>query len=64
MISPRGVYILCDGDDCDAKVKNHRWGKTKAEGWFFSRDGKIAYCPEHEPAFLDDWRQRKKVSDD
>lgn len=59
MISADYEYILCDGDpDCEAKIKNHAWGKIKAEGWFFSKaKGEIpekAYCPDHLP----EWKKK------
>lgn len=59
MISADGEWIVCDEDGCNARAKNHRWGKVKAEGWFFfRRDGleDAAYCPEHVPAWVEKWR--------
>lgn len=53
-----GEFLVCDEPGCENKIKNHRWGKIKAEGWFFTKKG-IAYCPEHEPAFVKDWRKKK-----
>lgn len=47
--------IFCLSDGCKNKIKNHRWGKTKAEGWFFSKDGS-AYCPDHNPEWVVAWR--------
>lgn len=52
-------FIYCVRFGCDQKVKNHRWGVTKAEGWFFSRYSGFAYCPEHLPDWVEDWRKRK-----
>jgi hypothetical protein len=45
---------------CKATVKNHYWSKMRAnkEGWFFKRDG-TAYCPEHLPEWLHEWRAKK-----
>lgn len=62
-VSDDGELIHCDEPDCLKTVKNHQWGKTKAEGWFFTRDGKLAYCPEHEPVFVKDWRAKKRKKD-
>ena len=50
--------ICCLADGCPNTIKNHAWGKIKAEGWFFSRDGS-AYCPEHVPEWVDAWRASK-----
>lgn len=61
MISADGEWIVCDAQPCEAKIKNHRWGKIKAAGWFFyRRDGlhDTALCPDHVPAWVDGWRAR------
>jgi hypothetical protein len=54
-----GQHIVCDAAGCDQKIKNHRWGKTKADNWFFSRDDDIAWCPNHLPAWVAEWRSRR-----
>lgn len=60
MISDDYEYIICDQEGCDERVKNHRWGKTKAEGWFFfSRETDEAWCPAHIPTWVTQWRERK-----
>lgn len=45
---------------CDRTVPGHRWGKIKAQdqGWFFAKDG-AAFCPEHVPEWVEEWRARK-----
>lgn len=59
-ISEDGQFILCDAHmACDERIKNHRWGKTKATGWFFSRDETVALCPQHVPSWYSAWRLRK-----
>lgn len=52
------TYVHCVGPDCTATIPNHRWGKTKAVGWFFSKDDKT-YCPEHVPEWVEDWRRKR-----
>jgi hypothetical protein len=54
-------YIECAGEGCKRKVPNHYWGKVKATDWFFSRDGKDAFCPEHLPTWVETWRRNKKL---
>lgn len=44
---------------CDRTVPGHRWGKIKADLWFFSKDG-TAYCPDHTPDWVADWRARQQ----
>lgn len=48
-------------DGCATKVKNHKWGKVKAEGWFFSKEipEDKGYCPEHVPEWVASWRAKK-----
>lgn len=55
-----GEWFECDQPECETKVKNHAWGYIKAEGWFFSRDGERGYCPEHVPAWVSEWRKKRK----
>lgn len=50
--------IRCQGEDCDATVSSHKWGKIKAADWYFTKDGK-GYCPLHLPAWLVERRGRK-----
>lgn len=49
----------CSKEGCDKKYKDHSWGKIKAggKGWFFQKDG-TAYCPEHVPDWVEEWRGR------
>lgn len=51
--------ITCSAHDCENKVKNHYWGKVKAEHWFFQKDG-TAFCPDHVPAWVVVWRDKIK----
>lgn len=60
MITEDGEFIQCDEEGCEAKVKNHRWGKTKAEDWFFERQDDIAWCPDHVPDWVESWRAKRK----
>jgi hypothetical protein len=51
--------IHCDGaKDCKNVVKNNRWARTKS-GWFETKSGEF-FCPEHIPAWVEEWRRRKK----
>jgi hypothetical protein len=59
LISEDGEFIFCDEAGCPEKIKNHRWGKIKAEGWFFQKNDK-AWCPYHIPIWHKDWGKRKK----
>lgn len=58
MKSPNNEYVICDERGCNEQIKNHHWGKIKAEGWLFSKDGK-AFCPKHLPDWLIEWREKK-----
>lgn len=51
--------IHCAEPECPATIKNHRWGKTKADGWFFSRRDDTAFCPDHIPPWVAEWRAQK-----
>lgn len=57
MITQDGEYIQCDIPSCESKIKNHRWGSIKGEGWFHMKDGK-SFCPEHVPDWVKEWRKR------
>jgi hypothetical protein len=59
MIDSTGDYIFCDEPNCSEKIKNHKWGKTKAEGWFFQKNGQ-SWCPYHIPIWHKSWGKRKK----
>lgn len=50
----------CHAEGCEANYRAHQWGTTKAaaEGWFFQKDG-TAWCPEHVPAWVEQWRAEK-----
>lgn len=50
--------IRCTHLACTARIKNNRWGKTKAVGWFFTKSGH-AWCPEHIPSWVEGWRVNK-----
>lgn len=55
---PETAYMECSDPGCDAKVKSHAWGRIKAEGWFFQKDG-AAYCPLHVPSWVEAWRKKR-----
>lgn len=60
MLSPDGKKIWCEVNTCTRFVMNHRWGKTKATGWYFAKDYNIAYCPDHIPDWVAAWRKSKE----
>lgn len=50
----------CSGEGCEATVPNHYWGRvTASSAWFFQKDGR-AWCPEHLPEWVADWRRLKR----
>lgn len=51
--------VRCSVPDCKETLPNHAWGKIKADGWFFQKDG-TNYCPNHIPNWVRAWRKRKK----
>lgn len=52
-------YVIhCDAPGCDATISNDRWSKTRS-GWFQLKDGHD-FCPEHTPAWVADWRARRR----
>lgn len=62
-----GRFLVCGSKTrCEEKISNDRWGKTKAVGWYFSRDGKTVLCPKHIPEWYNAWREntRKKNNAD
>ena len=56
--------IHCDHLECTASFKTSYWASIHAysDGWFVKRNGE-AYCPEHQPPWLAEWRERKARSD-
>lgn len=52
------ALLRCAGPGCQASIPDHAWGHTKAAGWFLQKDGR-AWCPEHQPGWLQGWRNRR-----
>lgn len=50
------------GESCPKKVKSTSLSIMHAQrlGWFFSKDGKTAYCPDCIPPEIKEWRKKKK----
>lgn len=47
---------------CEAVFRDTgKWAHMRAsdDGWFFSRQEDAAYCPEHNPPWVADWRARQ-----
>jgi hypothetical protein len=61
MITPDGENLVCDAPNCEAKRKNHKWGRVKAEGWFFEKSGKV-WCPDHHPDWVTEWRKKNEAA--
>lgn len=61
MLSVDAKFVQCDHQGCQQQVANHRWGKIKAEHWFFGRDNHQAFCPEHLPEWVVPWRETKRA---
>ena len=55
----------CAEKNCGNFYKDHRWGHIKAhdEGWFFSKTSKKAWCPDHIPNWVKQYRENKKQDD-
>jgi hypothetical protein len=51
-------WVKCKDKECDQKIKDHMWGRIKATGWFFQKDGS-AYCPDHIPEWVPAWREQR-----
>lgn len=55
--------VVCAEQNCAASIEPgksgyvSKWATMAAQtaGWFFQRDG-TAYCAEHVPAWVADWR--------
>lgn len=65
MITKDGKYEQCDKPGCEEKIKNHRWARVRANGWFFFKHDTysglthVAYCPDHVPDWVVDWRKKR-----
>jgi hypothetical protein len=62
MLSEDYEYIVCDEEGCENKIKNHKWGKIKAEGWVFTErwnKPREDWCPEHIPAWWAEWKRKR-----
>lgn len=62
MISADGQFVHCDVEGCEAKIKNHKWGRIHAgsAGWFFGATyPRNVWCPDHLPEWVESWRARK-----
>lgn len=56
--------VACVEAGCIATIKNNKWAKIKAEGWFFSKDlsADSGYCPDHIPGWVEAWRAKKRLA--
>jgi len=50
----------CAVEDCEETYRPHMWGSIKAHdrGWFLQKDG-TAWCPQHVPEWVAEWRERE-----
>jgi|GEM_PF-5203236 hypothetical protein len=56
-----GIGIIgCSDASCDATIKAGKWSMIRAQelGWFFAKDGG-RWCPEHTPAWVEEWRAKQ-----
>ena len=54
--------VVCEHDECDASYHTHKWDAIKeGENWFQQKDG-TAWCPQHIPDWVAEWRKRKKAN--
>lgn len=51
----------CAKNECAKTFSDHEWGNKKAqrEGWFMQRNG-LAWCPDHTPDWVAEWRAKKQ----
>lgn len=49
---------VCADPGCEAEIKDHAWGRIKADGWFQQRNGDV-WCPDHIPDWVEAWRRRR-----
>lgn len=59
MLSENGEWVECNVFLCPERVKNHKWGRIKAQGWLFTKDGRH-FCPRHLPAWYTKWHNKNK----
>lgn len=52
----------CSRSSCEKSFVPHRWGNSEArfQGWFLQRNGE-AWCPDHHPDWVTEWRAKKKA---
>lgn len=50
----------CAKEECPKFFQNHEWGNKQAqrEGWFMQRNGD-AWCPDHNPDWVAEWRAKR-----
>ena len=55
--------VPCASEGCLRGIKNHYWAKVQgqSDGWFLQKDG-TAWCPEHNPDWVAEWRAKKAAS--
>lgn len=60
-VSEHTTFTSCAHPGCEMSFPNHRWGAIKAHstGWFMAKDDQ-AWCPEHLPEWVPQWRANPK----
>jgi hypothetical protein len=59
-VKPKTLHRKCSREGCEKTYPVHRWGAIRAgaDGWFLQRNGD-AWCPEHHPEWVAEWRTRQ-----
>ena len=54
---------FCDKTECENDYFPDKWGKIEAQkqGWFFGKNPIVAWCPEHIPDWVAEWRLRRAL---
>lgn len=57
---PEGHLVCAYPGRCTQSIPNNSWAKTKS-GFFERKDGQV-FCPDHIPAWVKEWREKKRRS--
>lgn len=56
---------FCSNEKCSSSFPNHKHGTIDAHqrGWFLQRSGD-AWCPDHIPDWVAEWRAKKSKKEE